>query len=509
MASQDFPRIEDAAGRAVADLVHGCTFDDFLLSPKRSVVARRDPAVIDLSCRVSQHLALRRPIVSANMDTVTRAPMAIVQAEEGGIGIIDRGFRNGEIHPQVREVEIVKRTQHGIIGDPYSVQPGAPVSEAKALMSRSRVGTLVVLDAARKLKGLLTERDLRFVPQGTLTVADRMTPLDKLVVHQGTPAADAAERIMVERKIKKLPLVDRDGTLIGLVTAKDLVKQRRLPFATRDNQGRLRVGAAIGATGDYLERAAELIKAGVDVLVIDIAHGHSSVMDKAIAEVRKRFGGVELIAGNVATAEGTRFLVERGVNGIKIGIGPGGGCTTRMTTSFGVPQAQALVDCRLAAADSDVPLIADGGIKRHGGLALALMLGGDCVMLGSAFAGTEETPGEVVHKSVLLPESQKTVKVPFKVLRGMASLEAIRDRLDVEDADPVELDAIGAEGMEISVPARGSARVIVREMIKHLCSSISYGGAASLRELREKFWADPGGYLIKQSASARRESYER
>jgi len=509
MASQDFPRIEDAAGRAVADLVHGCTFDDFLLSPKRSVVARRDPAVIDLSCRVSQHLALRRPIVSANMDTVTRAPMAIVQAEEGGIGIIDRGFRNGEIHPQVREVEIVKRTQHGIIGDPYSVQPGAPVSEAKALMSRSRVGTLVVLDAARKLKGLLTERDLRFVPQGTLSVADRMTPLDKLVVHQGTPAADAAERIMVERKIKKLPLVDRDGTLIGLVTAKDLVKQRRLPFATRDNQGRLRVGAAIGATGDYLERAAELIKAGVDVLVIDIAHGHSSVMDKAIAEVRKRFGGVELIAGNVATAEGTRFLVERGVNGIKIGIGPGGGCTTRMTTSFGVPQAQALVDCRLAAADSDVPLIADGGIKRHGGLALALMLGGDCVMLGSAFAGTEETPGEVVHKSVLLPESQKTVKVPFKVLRGMASLEAIRDRLDVEDADPVELDAIGAEGMEISVPARGSARVIVREMIKHLCSSISYGGAASLRELREKFWADPGGYLIKQSASARRESYER
>jgi IMP dehydrogenase len=498
-----------AAGRAVADLVHGCTFDDFLLTPQRSVVVRRDPAVIDLSCRVSQHLALRRPIVSANMDTVTRAPMAIVQAEEGGIGIIDRGFRNGEIHPQVREVEIVKRTQHGIIADPYSVQPDAPISEAAALMARSRVGTLVVLDSTRKLKGLLTERDLRFVPHGALTVADRMTPIEQLVVHEGRPAPDAAERIMVERKIKKLPLVDRKGTLIGFVTAKDLIKQRRLPFATRDEQGRLRVGAAIGATGDYLERAAELLKAGVDVLVIDIAHGHSIVMDKAIAEVRKRFGNVELIAGNVATAEGTRFLLERGVNGVKVGIGPGGGCTTRMNTSFGVPQAQALVDCRLAAADSDVPLIADGGIKRHGGLALALMLGGDCVMLGSAFAGTEETPGEVVHKSVLLPESQKTVKVPFKVLRGMASLEAIRDRLDVEDADQVELDAIGAEGMEISVPARGSARAIVREMIKHLCSSISYGGAASLHELRQKFWSEPGRYLIKQSASARRESYER
>jgi IMP dehydrogenase len=324
------------------------------------------------------------------------------------------------------------------------------------------------------------------------------------------PAADA-ERIMVDRKVKKLPLVDQDGTLIGLVTARDLTKQRRLPFATRDDQGRLRVGAAIGATGDYLERAAELIKAGVDVLVIDIAHGHSQVMDRAIGEVRKRFGGVELIAGNVATAEGTRFLLERGVNGIKVGIGPGGGCTTRMTTSFGVPQGQALVDCRVAVNDagSDVPLIADGGIKRHGALAMALMFGGDCAMLGSAFAGTEETPGDVVHKSVLLPESQKTVKVPFKVLRGMASLEAIRDRLDVEDADEVEVEAIGAEGMEISVPARGSARTIVREMIKHLCSSISYGGAASLRELREKFWADPDRYLIKLSSSSRRESYDR
>jgi IMP dehydrogenase/GMP reductase len=289
----------------------------------------------------------------------------------------------------------------------------------------------------------------------------------------------------------------------------DLIKQRRLPFATRDAQGRLRVGAAIGATGDYLERAAELIKTGVDVLVIDIAHGHSGVMDKAIASVRKRFGDVELIAGNVATAEGTRFLLDRGVNGIKIGIGPGGGCTTRMTTSFGVPQGQALVDCRIEAAGSDVPLIADGGIKRHGGIALALMLGGDCVMLGSAFAGTEETPGEIVHKSVLLPESQKTVKVPFKVLRGMASLQAIRDRLDVEDADPVELDAMGAEGMEVSVPARGSARAVVRDMIKHLCSSISYGGAASLRDLRERFWSDPDRYLIKLSASSRSESYDR
>jgi len=216
-----------------------------------------------------------------------------------------------------------------------------------------------------------------------------------------------------------------------------------------------------------------------------------------------------MIAGNVATAEGARFLIDAGADGVKVGIGPGGGCTTRMTTSFGVPQVQALVECRLAAAGSDVAVIADGGIKRHGSLVEALLFGGDCTMLGSAFAGTDEAPGEVVHKSVVLPESQKTVKVPFKVLRGMASLEAIRDRLDVEDADKVELEAIGAEGMEISVPARGSARTIVRDMIKHVCSSISYGGAGSLAELRASFWADPAKFLIRQSPSARRESYER
>src|SRR5262249_14758461 len=260
---------------------------------------------------------------------------------------------------------------------------------------------------------------------------DGMRRVEGLVVHQGPVSPADAERVMVERKIKKLPLVKADGTLLGLVTARDLVRQRRLPFATRDDQGRLRVGAAVGATGDYLERAAELIKAGVDVLVIDIAHGHSNVMERAVASLRKRFGDVELIAGNVGTAEGTRFLLDLGVNGVKVGIGPGGGCTTRMTTSFGVPQAQALVECRTACAD--------GGIRGHGALAMALMFGGDCAMLGSAFAGTEEAPGEVVHKSVVLPESQKTVKVPFKVLRGMASLEAIRDRLDVEDADRVEL----------------------------------------------------------------------
>lgn len=504
-----FPRIDKSVGADLLEFVRGCTFDDFILAPQCSVLVRRDPSAIDLSSRVSRRITLKRPIVSANMDTVTRAPMAIVQAEEGGIGIIDRGFRPGEIEPQVREVEIVKRTQHGIIRDPWSISPNATLDEAAALMARTRVGTLVVVDESQRLAGLLTERDMRFVARQGAHVADRMTPRSALVVHEGAIDPDAAERVMIERKVKKLPLVTPDGRLVGLITARDLVRQRRMPFATRDSHGRLRVGAAIGATGDYLERAAELIRAEVDVIVIDIAHGHSTVMDRAMTEFRKRFGDVEMIAGNVATTEGVAFLLERGADGIKVGIGPGGGCTTRVTTSFGVPQVQALLECRLALGESDVPVIADGGIKRHGSIMEALLFGGDCTMLGSAFAGTEEAPGEVVHKSVLLPESQKTVKVPFKVLRGMASLGAIRDRLDVEDADRGELEAIGAEGMEISVPARGSARTIIREMIKHLCSSISYGGAASLAELRQMFWSDPRRYLIKQSASARRESYER
>jgi IMP dehydrogenase len=507
------PVIESSrAGRVLLDLVRGCTFDDFLLAPQFSVVERRDPASIDLSSRLSEHLVLHRPLVSANMDTVTRAPMAIVQAEEGGIGIIDRGFKPGEIEGQVREVEIVKRRQHGVIRDPYTIQPSASLEEAVRKMERSSVGTLAVVDAGRRLQGMLTERDIRFVQgragSADLDVASRMTPRDRLVVHEGSVSIAEAERIMLERKIKKLPLVDRGGVLQGLITAKDLLRQERLPFATRDAHGRLRVGAAIGAKGDFLERAAELVRVGVDVIVIDIAHGHSIVMAQALEQFRRRFPDVELIAGNVATAEGARFLAERGVNGIKVGIGPGGGCSTRITTSFGVPQLQALVECRLAV-DERIPLIADGGVKRDGSLIEALLFGGDTVMLGSAFAGTEEAPGEIIHKPVLLPESQKVVQVPFKVLRGMASIGAIKDRLDVEDAEVGDLQALGAEGIEVSVPARGSARPVIRDMIKHLCSSISYGGASSLSELRRMFLVDPERYLIKLSNAARHESFER
>jgi IMP dehydrogenase len=492
------------------ELVRGCTFDDFLFTPQLGVLPRRDPDRVDLSARFSEHLTLKRPLVSANMDTVTRAAMAIVLAEEGGLGVIDRGFRAGDIEPQVAEVAAVKRRQHGVIADPRSIAPDRRVADAIRLMEQTGVGTLTVVDGSNRLVGLLTERDVRFVAPESL-VSDRMTPRDRLVVDvvDGEPLSLAdAEQLMVTRKIKKLPLVDVKGTLVGLITAKDLIKHKQHPFATRDEQGRLRVGAAVGAVGDYLERAAEVLKAGADVLVIDIAHGHSLVMERALAELRKQFDGVDLVAGNVATAEGARFLLDRGVNAIKVGIGPGGGCTTRLTTNFGIPQVEALVQCRLEVGDR-VPIIADGGVKRDGAIAQALLFGGDTVMLGSAFAGTEEAPGEVVFKSVVVPESQKIVKVPFKVFRGMASIGAIRDRLDLEDADPRELEAIGAEGIEVSVPARGSARAVIHEMLKHLSSAVSYGGATSLNELRQKFRANPGQYLVKLTAASRAESFQR
>jgi IMP dehydrogenase len=427
------------------EYVRGCTFDDFLLTPRFGVVPRRDPAVIDLTTRFTRGVTLRRPLVSANMDTITRAEMAIVLAEEGGIAVIDRGFRAGDIAPQVAEVSAVKRTQHGVIIDPHTIDASGHVADALRLMERTGVGTLVVITGDdKRLAGLLTERDVRFVT-GDRPIAERMTPRDRLVVHAGPVSFADAERIMVERKVKKLPLVNPDGTVLGLITAKDLTKHREHPFATRDERGRLRVAAAVGATGDYLERAVELERAGADAIVIDIAHGHSMVMERAIEQLRKRLGRVDMVAGNVATAEGALFLLERGADAIKVGIGPGGGCTTRLTTDFGVPQVEALVQCRRAVG-TRVPLIADGGVKRDGSLAEALLFGGDSVMLGSAFAGTEETPGEIVLKPVLVPESQKVVRVPFKVFRGMASVGAVRDRLDLEDAGPARARGAGRRG---------------------------------------------------------------
>ncbi|HKU25619.1 MAG TPA: IMP dehydrogenase [Candidatus Sulfotelmatobacter sp.] len=489
------------------DFIAGCTFDDFLLTPQMGVLPSRDPDTVDLSTRFSENIRIKRPIVSANMDTVTRAAMAIVLAEEGGIGVIDRGYRQGDIEPQVTEVVTVKRKQHAVIRDPHTISKDQRVRDGLRKMEETHVGTLVVTDSEGRLIGLLTQRDARFVDDESL-ISAHMTPKERLIVAQGSVSLPEAEKVMRERKIKKLPLIEAGGKLSGLITAKDLLHHKRHPFATRDREGRLRVAAAVGATGDYLERARELVRAGADALVVDVAHGHSRIMERAVEQLRKVTGTIELIAGNVATADGVKFLLDRGVNGVKVGIGPGGGCTTRLNTNFGVPQVEALVRCRLAA-NEQVPLIADGGIKRDGNIAQALIFGGDSVMLGSAFAGTEETPGETVLRSVLEPESQKMVRVPFKVFRGMASITAVRDRLDLEEAAPVELAELGAEGLEVSVPSRGSARTVIHNMLKHLCSAISYGGAESLQELRRKFWSNPEQYLIKLSASSKTESFQR
>jgi IMP dehydrogenase len=491
----------------LVDFVRGCTFDDFLLTPQLGIVPSRDPDAIDLSTRFSHHVPLKRPLVSANMDTVTRAAMATVLAEEGGLGVIDRGFRAGDIAPQVAEIQAVKRTQHEVIADPHTIGADRTVADAIALMDRTGVGTLMVIGRDRRLEGLVTKRDVRFA-SGTALVADRMTPRSALVVHVGPLVLDEAERLMAAKKVKKLPLVTADGALIGLITAKDLLKHREHPFATRDEHGRLRVAAAVGATGDYLERAAEVVRAGADVLVIDIAHGHSLVMARAIHELRNQVDGVDLVAGNIATADGARFLLERGVDAIKVGIGPGGGCTTRLSTNFGVPQVEALVRCRMAVGAA-VPLIADGGIKRDGSVAQALLFGGDTVMLGSALAGTQETPGDIVLKSVLVPESQKLVPVPFKVFRGMASVAAVRDRLDLEDVDPRQIEALGAEGLEVSVPARGPVRAVLHDILKHLCSAVSYGGATTLEDLKDQFWSDPARFLVRLTDASRRESFDR
>ena len=315
---------------------------------------------------------------------------------------------------------------------------------------------------------------------------------------------------MIARKIKKLPLVNADGTLLGLITAKDLLKQQQHPFATRDAQGRLRVGAAVGATGDYLERAAEVLRAGADVLVIDIAHGHSVVMERAIEELRKRFDGVELVAGNVATAEGARFLLDRGVNAHQ------GGHRSRRRLHDAADDELRRAAGRGAGASAGsgggdrVPLIADGGVKRDGSIAEALLFGGDSVMLGSAFAGTEETPGEVVHEvGARCRSRRRSCRCRSRCFAGWRRSAPSATGSISRRPTPRELEAIGAEGLEVSVPARGSVRVVIHDMLKHLCSAISYGGARSLQELKRQFWAHPGKYLVKLTEASRVESFHR
>ena len=384
--------------------------------------------MIDLRSRLTPRLTLDRPIVSANMDTVTRAPMATVMAEEGGLGIIDRGFRPGDIEPQVKEVQIVKRTQHGVIRDPYTIAPDATVAEAAAAMLRSRVGTLVVVDGSRKLMGLLTERDLRFLTDSTARVAERMTPRDRLVLHEGELPLAEAERIMVDRKVKKLPLVARDGTLIGLITSRDLA-----PAAAAAVRDARRSGPPPGRRGDRRPTATTSSarrsccgRARTCSSSTSPTGTRRSWSGRSTASAR-RFPDADVIAGNVATAEGARFLVERGASAVKVGIGPGGGCTTRITTSFGVPQLQAIVACREAVGGDRAPHRGrwHPAARQHlRGAALRRRYGDARQRLRRHARVARRDRAEVCAAARVAA----AVKVPFKVLRGMASIEAIKDR---------------------------------------------------------------------------------
>jgi IMP dehydrogenase len=457
------------------------TFDDVLLLPGHSSVL---PADVDVRTCLTRQIPLNIPLVSAAMDTVTESRLAIALARQGGIGII---HRNLPIERQAEEVDRVKRSESGMIVDPVTISPEAPVRQALELMAKYRISGLPVTRGTR-LVGILTNRDLRFERNLDQPVSAVMTSENLITVPVGT-TLEQAERILQQHRIEKLLVVDDAFNLKGLITVKDIQKRREYPHAAKDEQGRLRVGAAIGATGDFLERAAELVRARVDVLVIDTAHGHSTRVLEAVRAVRRRFPEVPLIAGNVATAEGARDLIREGVDGLKVGVGPGSICTTRVVTGAGVPQLTAILETARVARPAGIPIIADGGVKYSGDITKALAAGASTVMLGSLLAGTEEAPGETI-----LYQGRT-----FKAYRGMGSLGAMEagsaDRYGQSSGKYVP------EGVEARVPYRGPLAAMVEQLVGGLRSGMGYCGAANLRELQEK------ARFIRITAAGLRESH--
>lgn len=447
----------------------GLTFDDVLLVPRRSpVTSRRQVDTRTLLCR---GIELAIPIVSASMDTVTEAEMAIAIAREGGIGIIHRFL---PIADHVAEVRKVKRAESVVIERPYTVGPEATVREAAAFMEEHGSAGILVIDRDQRLLGIVTARDVLFEEDLDRPITTVMTPRERLITAPvGTPVEQAKE-ILHRHRIEKLPLVDTEGRLGGLITSRDIQSRLKYPNATKDQKGRLRVGAAIGVRGDYLERAQALVEAEVDVLVIDIAHGHSELVFKTIEAVRARCGDIPLIAGNVATGEGARDLIACGVDGVKVGVGPGSTCTTRIVTGAGVPQLTAILHCAEAAAEAGIPVIADGGIRTSGDLVKALAAGAHTVMLGNLLAGTEESPGATITRNGR----------QYKVYRGMASLWTSAERRDMPREDEL-LSEIVPEGIEALVPYRGRVSGVLAQLIGGLRSGMSYCGATTLQELRE------------------------
>ncbi len=443
------------------------TFDDVLLVPQRSDVL---PSEVDVSTRLTRRITLSIPIVSAAMDTVTEAPLAIAMAQEGGLGIV---HKNMTIPAQAAEVDKVKRSESGMIVDPVTVSPTARVAEALEVMARYRISGVPVTNGT-KLVGILTNRDLRFETRTTLPVSELMTKDDLITVPVGTTLEQAKE-ILHRHKIEKLLVVDRDYNLKGLITVKDIQKQIKYPNACKDSLGRLRVGAALGVTPDVLDRAAALIEAKVDVVVIDTAHGHTSRVLETIEDFRKRFPDQELIAGNVGTFEGAADLIAAGVSAVKVGMGPGSICTTRIVSGAGMPQITAISQAAKAAAKADVPIIADGGVKFSGDVVKALAAGASSVMIGSLFAGTDESPGELI-----LRQGRS-----FKSYRGMGSIGAMkegsRDRYFQEfEGNSQKLVPEGIEGM---VPYKGPLSAMVQQLVGGLRAGMGYCGTPSIKEL--------------------------
>jgi IMP dehydrogenase len=446
---------------------HALTFDDVLLVPRHSVTHPREVSTIS---RFTKKIALNVPLVSAAMDTVTESEMAIAMARAGGIGVL---HKNMSIDRQAAEVDRVKRSESGMILNPITLAPNALLREAVALMKRFKISGVPIVDGDGRLVGIITNRDLQFERNLQRPIREVMTSEGLVTAPIGT-TLDEAERILGEHRIEKLPVVDPSGHLKGLITVKDIHKRREFPDANKDHHGRLRVAAAVGAGGDYLDRAKALVGAGVDVLVIDTAHGHSDGVLTAVDLVRQAFPEVELVAGNVATREGAEALVERGVDAVKVGVGPGSICTTRVVTGVGVPQLTAILDA--VQGSGDVPVIADGGIKYSGDIVKALAAGASSVMMGSMLAGTEESPGE----SFLL-EGRR-----FKMIRGMGSLSAMQDGSADRYFQEGEMSAkkLVPEGIEGRVPYKGPVGDVLYQMVGGLRSGMGYVGCGSIGELR-------------------------
>ncbi len=479
-------RIEEpqTAGAARVRVSEALTFDDVLLVPARALTHPKD---VSLRSRFTRRIELNVPLVSAAMDTVTESDMAIAMARSGGIGVL---HKNMSIDRQAAEVDRVKRSESGMIMNPITLRATDTVREANALMRRFSISGVPIVDDEGRLVGIITNRDLQFEKELDRVLSEAMTK-DRLVTAPVGTTLEDAERILAKGRIEKLPVVDAEGKLRGLITVKDIHKRRQYPGANKDEHGRLRVAAAIGAAGDFLSRARALVEAGVDALVVDTAHGHSDGVLRATAEVRQKFPDVQLIVGNVATREGAAALVERGVDAVKVGVGPGSICTTRVVTGVGVPQLTAIFDAVEGAGD--VPVIADGGIKYSGDAVKALAAGAASVMMGSMLAGTEESPGEA-----FLLEGRR-----FKMVRGMGSLSAMQDGSADRYFQEGELSPkkLVPEGIEGRVPYKGPVGDVLFQMVGGLRSGMGYVGCGSIDELRTK----PG--FVRITSAGLRESH--